>query len=84
MEGQEGQWVVMHGVNILGPASSARVKTQEFGSPTPNATTKVIVRGADSGMSAILTVTVHRTPGGTVDAAAPPKYLTDEELSQEE
>ena len=71
-------------VNILGPVEEATVKTQEFGSPTPSTTTKVIVRGADSGMSAILTVTVHRTPGGTVDASAPPEYLSDADLSQEE
>ena len=48
------------------------------------ATTKVIVRGAKSGMSSILTVTVNRTEGSLVDVASPPKYLTDEELSQEE
>jgi hypothetical protein len=57
------------------------VKTQEFGSPTPNATTKVIVRGVDSGMSAILTVTVNVSAGSEVDAAAPPEYLSDADLS---
>ena len=72
---------VKDGVNILGPVEEATVKTQEFGSPTPSATTKVIVRGADSGMSAILTVTVNRTEGSDVDAAAIPKYLSDADLS---
>jgi hypothetical protein len=88
----DGDGSVKDGVNIQGPTAEAQVKTQVFDTTErdaeknimPYATTKVIVRGADSGMSAILTVTVHRTPGGTVDAAAPPKYLTDEELSQEE
>ena len=54
-------------VNILGPVEEATVKTQEFGSPTHSTTTKVIVRGADSGMSAILTVTVNRTEGSKID-----------------
>ena len=72
---------VKDGVNIFGPVEEATVKTQEFGSPTPSATTKVIVRGADSGMSAILTVTVNRTEGSDVDAAAIPKYLSDADLS---
>ena len=72
---------VKDGVNILGPVEEATVKTQKFGSPRPSATTKVIVRGADSGMSAILTVTVNRTEGSDVDAAAIPKYLSDADLS---
>ena len=83
---------VMDGVNISGPVEEATVKTQVFdttqrdveGNLLSYATTKVIVRGADSGMSAILTVTVHRTPGGTVDASAPPEYLSDADLSQAE
>ena len=54
-------------VNILPARKSVTIVTQEFGSPTPSATTKVIVRGADSGMSAILTVTVNRTEGSTTD-----------------
>ena len=85
-EGDDGK------VNILPARKTATIVTQEFdttqrdaeGNLMSYATTKVIVRGTDSGMSAILTVTVHRTPGATVDAAAPPKYLTDEELSQDE
>ena len=66
---------VKDGVNILGPVEEATVKTQEFGSPIPSATTKVIVRGADSGMSAILTVTVNYTEGNDVDAAAIPRVF---------
>ena len=83
--------VVMDGVNILGPVEEATVKTQEFGewvdakgNLMSYATTKVIVRGADSGMSAILTVTVNRTEGSEVDVSAPPEYLLDADLSQEE
>ena len=61
---------VKDGVNILGPVEEATVKTQKFDT-TPNAagiilpyaSTKVIVRGVNSGMSAILTVTVNTTPG---------------------
>ena len=82
---------VKDGVNIQGPTAEVTVKTQEFGEWVDTegnlmsyATTKVIVRGAKSGMSSILTVTVNRTEGSLVDVAAPPKYLTDEELSQEE
>ena len=85
----EGKWVVMDGVNILGPVASVDVITQEFGitqtnaegNLMPSATTNVIVRGANSGMSAILTVTVNRTEGSDVDAAAIPKYLSDADLS---
>ena len=72
---------VKDGVNILGPVEEATVKTQKFGSPTHSTTTKVIVRGANSGMSAILTVTVNYTEGSEVDAGAPPEYLSDADLS---
>ena len=80
---------VKDGVNILGPVEEATVKTQKFDTTQTDAegnfllyaTTKVIVRGADSGMSAILTVTVNRTEGSDVDAAAIPKYLSDADLS---
>ena len=58
--------------------------TQKFGYPRPNITTRVIVRGQDSGMSAILTVTVSRTEGSEVDVSAPPGYLSDADLSQGE
>ena len=82
---------VMDGVNISGPVEEVTVKTQEFGewvdaegNLISYATTKVIVRGADSGMSAILTVTVNRTEGSEVDVSAPPEYLLDADLSQEE
>ena len=83
---------VKDGVNILGPVPEVKVLTQKFDTSERDAeknlmtyaTTKVIVRGAKSGMSSILTVTVNRTEGSLVDVAAPPKYLTDEELSQEE
>ena len=80
---------VMDGVNISGPVEEATVKTQVFdttqrdveGNLLSYATTKVIVRGADSGLSAILTVTVNRTEGSDVDAGAPPEYLSDADLS---
>ena len=67
---------VMDGVNII-KAKEATVKTQVFsttqiddeGNFLPYASTKVIVRGIDSGMSAILTVTVEATPGSTNDVS---------------
>ena len=48
------------------------------------ATTKVIVRGVESGMSAILTVVVNRTLGSLVDVDAAPEYLTDAERAHGE
>ena len=67
---------VMDGVNII-KAKEATVKTQVFsttqiddeGNFLPYASTKVIVRGIDSGMSAILTVTVNTTPESTSDVS---------------
>ncbi len=66
----------MDRVNII-KAKEATVKTQEFsttqiddeGNFLPYASTKVIVRGIDSGMSAILTVTVNTTPDSTNDVS---------------
>ena len=83
-EGEDGKVNIFKGKEVT-------IVTQEFGewvdakgNLMSYATTKVIVRGVDSGMSAILTVTVSRTEGSEVDVSAPPGYLSDADLSQGE
>jgi hypothetical protein len=81
VEGQEGQWIVQDGVDRI-KADKAEVVTQKFSTTETDdsgnflsyASTKVIVRGVNSGMSAILTVTVNTTPGSTNDVSETDKH----------
>jgi hypothetical protein len=44
-------------VTLVGPG--VLLRAQEFGNPTPNATTIVIVTGIDSGLAAVVSITVN-------------------------
>ena len=44
-------------VTLVGPG--ALLRAQEFGNPTPNATTIVTVTGIDSGLAAVVSITVN-------------------------
>jgi len=52
-------------VTLVGPG--ALLRAQEFGNPTPNATTIVTVTGIDSGLAAIVSITVNTSDGSIGD-----------------
>ncbi len=52
-------------VTLVGPG--ALLRAQEFGNPTPNATTIVTVTGIDSGLAAVVSITVNTSDGSIGD-----------------
>ena len=52
-------------------AGHAKLRTQTFGDPTPNATTTLTVTGTESGITNIITITVTAAAGGTGSAFDP-------------
>jgi intein/homing endonuclease len=53
---------------------------QEFSNPSPNNTTTVTVTGVDSGISAIVSITVNSTQGSSYDSSGPSCFIEGTEI----
>ena len=61
-------------------ASEVTLVPVVFGTPEPNATTNVTVTGVDSGISAIVSITVNSTQGSSDDAGRPSCFIEGTEI----
>jgi hypothetical protein len=58
-------------------AKTAQVSPREFITPTPNATTNILITGLTSGLVGIVSLTVNSSPTGADDALAPQREFDD-------
>jgi|TARA_R110000823_G_scaffold252433_1_gene375019 hypothetical protein len=63
--------------NIVASAKTAQVSPREFITPTPNATTNILITGLTSGLVGIVSLTVNSSPTGADDALAPQREFDD-------
>jgi hypothetical protein len=61
-------------------ASEVTLIPQEFSNPSPNNTTTVTVTGVDSGISAIVSITVNSTQGSSDDSSGPSCFIEGTEI----
>ncbi len=61
-------------------ASEVTLIPQEFSNPSPNNTTTVTVTGVDSGITAIVSITVNSTQGSSYDSSGPSCFIEGTEI----